>query len=38
MLSILTPLKAMNHAGVVAKAMTGRITWLEVERQEGKAQ
>jgi len=31
-------LKITGHAGVAAKAMNGRITWLEVERQEGKAQ
>jgi len=31
-------LKITGHAGVVAKAMAGRITWLEVERQEVMAQ
>jgi hypothetical protein len=31
-------LKIIGHAGVVVKAMAGRITWLEVERQEGMAQ
>ncbi len=31
-------LEITGHAGVVVKAMSGRIKWLEVERQEGKAQ
>ncbi|MFT5699908.1 MAG: hypothetical protein ACI8ZB_002776 [Desulforhopalus sp.] len=31
-------LEITDHAEVVVKAMIGRITWLEVERQEGKAQ
>ena len=31
-------LKITVHATVAVKAMCGRITWLEVERQEGKSQ
>jgi hypothetical protein len=30
-------LKHTGHAVVVAKAMSGRMVWLEVERSEGKA-
>jgi len=31
-------LKLTVHAGVVDKAMSGRITWLAVERPDGEAQ
>ncbi len=31
-------LEINDHAGVAVKAMIGRITWLEVERREGKVQ
>jgi hypothetical protein len=31
-------LKLTDHAKVAAKAMVGRMLWLEVERPEGKAQ